>query len=222
MDLLFENADWLTPAGRLLGSLAETLPAQPRLTIVVFGSAPLQLFIDPTFLSKDVDIVGEEEVQSVAEGITLPGESGDLHFQVCDRLTFRSALGWEERAQRILRCGHTFVFPHPWDILVSKIGRLEEKDLEAFRLVIRKTGHPTAAEFSTHLQMAVDLFRPNFDEERGSDYLTQTRILWREIFGGDIDPRTEIIRPALARRQAQYDADAGDPRWKERLRNLGT
>lgn len=220
MESLFEIADWQTPAGKLLDSLANELPGEPSLTIIVFGSAPLQIFVDATFLSKDVDIVGEEAVQAIADGLTLPGESGDLHFQVCDRLTFRSALGWEERAQRIERCGHTFVFPHPWDILVSKIGRLEEKDLEAFRLVIRKTGHPTAAEFSQHLQMAVDLFRPNFDEERGSDYTTQTRILWREIFEGDIDPRIEIIRPALARRQAQYDADAGDPKWKERLRNL--
>lgn len=180
----------------------------------------LQMWVEPTFLSRDVDIVGDESIERVAESLRIADERVTLEFQVCDRLTFRSALGWEDRAQRIERCGHTFVFPHPWDILVSKIGRLEEKDLEAFRLVIRKTGHPTAAEFSTHLQMAVDLFRPNFDEERGSDYATQTRILWREIFDGDIDPRTEIIRPALARRQAQYDADAGDPKWKERLRNL--
>ncbi len=160
-------------------------------------------------------------VRGLAEKLSWPGESGDLFFQVCDRLTFRTALGWEERAHREPRRGHTFVFPHPWDILAAKIGRLEEKDLEAFRLVIRKTGGPTAGEFKRHLQLAVDLYRPNFDEERGSDYATQTQILWKEIFQASIDVRTEIIRPALARRQAQYDADAGDPRWTERLRGLG-
>jgi hypothetical protein len=144
-----------------------------------------------------------------------------LFFQVCDRLVFRTALGWEQRARKEHRGPHTFVFPHTWDILVSKVGRLEEKALEAFRLVIRKTGPPTAAEFAQHLQLAVDLYRPNFEEEQGSDYTTQTRFLWREIFQGEIDLRTEIIRPALARRQAQYDADAGVPAWKDRLRNLG-
>ena len=189
---------------------------------MVFGSAPLQLYLDATFLSKDVNIIGEGDVAAAAEGLSLPGESGDLFFQVCDRLVFRTALGWEHRARKEHRGPHTFVFPHPWDILVSKVGRLEEKDLEAFRLVIRKTGHPTAAEFAQHLQLAVDLYRPNFDEERGSDYTAQTRFLWREIFQGEIDVRTEIIRPALARRQAQYDADAGDPAWKDRLRNLGS
>lgn len=217
----FEIIDWHAPAGRLLDQLAAKLPPQPKQTIVVFGSAPLQLFVDSSFLSKDVDIVGEDVIAAAAEALSLPGESGDLYFQVCDRLVFRTALGWEERARTERRGAHDFVFPHPWDILVSKIGRLEEKDLEAFRLVIRKTGHPAAAEFARHLQLAVDLFRPNFDEENAADYTMQTRVLWREIFQADIDVRAEIIRPALARRQAQYDADAGDPAWKERLRNLG-
>ncbi len=217
----FDTPDWNAPAGQLLDQLAAKLPREPALTIIVFGSAPLQIYVDSTFLSKDVDIVGGDAVAEVAGGLSLPGESGDLFFQVCDRLVFRTALGWEGRARTERRCGHTFVFPHPWDILVAKLARLDEKDFEAFRLVIRKTGHPTAAEFAQHLQLAVDLYRPNFDEERGSDYTVQTKVLWREIFQADIDPRVEIIRPALARRQAQYDADEGDPAWKERLRNLG-
>lgn len=212
---------WNSPAGILLDQLAEALLPEPARTIVVFGSGVLQVRIEPAFLSRDVDIIGDDDIEVVAKDLRYADERVNLEFQVCDRLTFRTALGWEERAHRELRQGHTFVFPHPWDILCAKIGRLEEKDLEAFRLVIRKTGHPTAEEFKRHLQLAVDLYRPNFDEERGSDYTTQTRILWQEIFQGDIDVRTEIIRPALERRQAQYDADAGDPRWKERLRRLG-
>ena len=205
----------------MLHLLAEALPSEPRRSIVVFGSGVLQVCLEPSFLSRDVDIVGDDDIARIAESLRLVDERVDLAFQVCDRLVFRTALGWEERAHREIRLGHTFIFPHPWDILVAKLGRLEEKDLEAYRLVIRKTGHPTADEFKRHLQLAVDLYRPNFDEERGSDYTTQTRILWQEIFGGTIDVRGEIIRPALARRQAEFDADAGDPRWKERLRNLG-
>ncbi len=212
---------WASPAGNLLDQLAEALPSEPPRTVVVFGSGVLQVTLEPAFLSRDVDVIGDDEIAKAARPLRYADERVDLEFQVCDRLVFRTALGWEERAHRELRRSHTFVFPHAWDILTSKIGRLEEKDLEAFRLVIRKTGHPTAEEFKRHLQLAVDLYRPNFDEESGSDYTTQTQVLWREIFEDDIDVRTEIIRPAVARRQAEYDADAGDPRWKERLRRLG-
>ncbi len=214
-------ANWETAAGKLLDQLAEALPAAPPRRIVVFGSGVLQMLIEPKFLSHDVDVIGDEVIAKVADGLRIIDERTDLAFQVCDRLVFRTALGWEERARTEQRGAHSFVFPHPWDILVAKVGRLEEKDLEAFRLVIRKTGHPTAAEFAKHMQLAVDLFRPNFDEERGSDYLTQTQVLWDEIFHDKIDVRAEIIRPALARRQAAYDADAGDPAWKDRLKNLG-
>ncbi len=103
---------------------------------------------------------------------------------------------------------------------MSKIGRLETKDIEAFRLVIEKTGHPTADEFKSHLQLAVDLYRPQFDEEQGSDYTAKTQALWREIFGTTIDVRREIIAPALARRQSGYGAGAGDPNLKQRLKDL--
>lgn len=41
--------------------------------------------------------------------------------------------------------------------LVSKLQRLEDKDLEAFKLVIARTGHPTEEEFRKHLQKGVDL-----------------------------------------------------------------
>lgn len=216
----FETPDWNAPAGQLLDKLAAKLPPEPKLKIIVFGSAPLQILVDATFLSKDVDILGDDQVALAAQDLSVPGETGDLFFQVCDPPVFRTAAGWEIRATSERRGGHEFIFPHPWDILVAKVARLEEKDFEAFRLVIRKTGHPTAAEFSKHLQLAVDLYRPGFDEENAPDFTTQTHILWQEIFKGDIDVRAEIIRPALARRQAFYDADAGDPALKERLRHL--
>ena len=43
-------------------------------------------------------------------------------------------------------------------MLVSKLQRLEEKDLQAFKLVIARTAHPTEDEFAHHLQEAVDLY----------------------------------------------------------------
>lgn len=211
--------DWDSPAGKLLDRLASALPEEPPRTVIVFGSAPLQMLLDRNFLSQDCDVIGDEAVESAARGLSQPTSGGgDLYVQVSDALTFRTAQGWEQRALRIVRYGHTFVFPHPWDILVSKLGRLEEKDLEAFRLVIERTGHPTEEEFKTHLRLAVDLFRPQFDEEHGHDYAVQTRLLWKLVYGAEIDPRTEIIQPALERRHRQYQE--GESSLKDRLRAL--
>ncbi len=91
--------------------------------------------------------------------------------------------------------------PHPLDILVGKLDRLDAKDLAAFRRVIELTGHPTCDELKRELQNAVDLFRPSFDDESSNRYPENTRRLWRELFGAEIDLRAEIIAPALARRR---------------------
>jgi hypothetical protein len=66
------------------------------------------------------------------------------------------------------------------------------------------TGHPTAAELRRELQNAVDLFRPAFDEDAPNRYPENTRRLWRELFGTDIDIRRDIIEPAGARRRQGY------------------
>jgi hypothetical protein len=100
--------------------------------------------------------------------------------------------------------------------LIAKLNRLDEKDVEAFRVVLRKTGHPTEMELIHELQMAVDLFRPSFDDEQGHDIANNCRRLWPIIYGREIDPRVEIIAPALQKRREGY----GEPKrdYKQELR----
>ncbi|MBM3840392.1 MAG: hypothetical protein FJ398_20995 [Verrucomicrobia bacterium] len=83
--------------------------------------------------------------------------------------------------------------------------------------MMRKTGHPTQAELIHELQMAVDLFRPSFDEEQGHDIANNCRRLWPLIYGREIDPRREIIAPALQKRREGYGEPTRD--YKQALRD---
>jgi hypothetical protein len=223
MDLRVENINRHCPAGKQLDLLATLLPKQPRLDITVFGSAPLQIFLNPDFLSQDIDLYAPEEnwdylVNFVAEN-NLGQEKAKFYIQVCDPRAFRSTIDWPHRAVEVERHGHLFRFVHPWDVLVSKLQRLEDKDIAAFKLVIAKTGHPTEAEFLHHLQKAVDLYRPKFDEESArGDILLNTRELWKILWNKEIDVRAAIIRPALERSRHEYVP--ADPALKTRLANL--
>jgi hypothetical protein len=223
--MVFDPAqiDWQSAAGRLLDRFAAALPPSPRRELTVFGSAPLQLLVERTFVSADVDLLTDEAQSAELAAFVAahgwgPGRP-DLYLQVCDPLAFRSTADWPARAIAVERHGHRLRFVHPWDVLVSKLQRLEEKDLAAFRTVIAKTGHPTEEEFLRHLRKAVDLYRPRFDEEtQRGDMLQNTRRLWRELWGRDLDPRAEIIRPAVERANRAY-ADF-DPTLRARLEDL--
>lgn len=223
MDFVAGNVDWSASAAQRLDLLARTLPSSPRLDVNVFGSAPLQLFVERSFTSEDIDIFSSEEfypflLEFVEKHQWGKGQT-DFYIQVCDPYAFKSTFDWRARAIETERHGHLFRFVHPWDVLVSKVQRLEEKDLEAFKLVIAKTGHPTEEEFTRHLQKAVDLYRPKFDEETArGDMLLNTCMLWQTLWGKNIDVRAQIIRPALER--VRHDYEEGDSTLKSRLANL--
>ena len=215
---------WHTQAGQRLEEFARALPEQPKLLLTVFGSAPLQLLVEPTFVSADIDLFGEESCYDFLTGFIeqqkWTQKDTDYYIQICDSLAFKSTVDWPLRATEVTLHGHSFRIVHPWDVLVSKLQRLEEKDLNAFKLVLGKTGHPTEAEFIRHLQKAVDLYRPKFDEETArGDMLMNTRILWHELWHRDIDVRAEIIRPAILRAEREYQDF--DPTLKDRLAEIG-
>jgi hypothetical protein len=201
----------------LLKAFVATLPKERVFKVTVFGSAPLQILVDPRVLSVDVDVFSAaEELQDLVSRAGFAEGQADFYIQVSSELNFRTSPLWKDRAQSVTIDNCTFILPHPIDILIAKLNRLDEKDLEAFRVVLAKTGHPTEKELIEELQMAVDLFRPSFDEEKASDFTGNTRRLWPLIYGREIDPRAEIIVPALARRKAGYGEPTRD--YKTELR----
>jgi len=195
---------WNTPAGGVIDRLIDALPSHRTWRLIIFGSAPLQLGLDPHFLSADIDVISQDDITDFLRSAGLLKGQASIYVEPCPANTFTAAVDWQERAHTEVRRHAVLIFPHPIDILVSKVKRLEEKDLDAFRLVLQKTGHPTEDELKEALRRVVDIYRPNFDEETGTDSLTNTKILWRQIYGKGIDVRREIIARALADRRKAY------------------
>jgi hypothetical protein len=200
--------DWAVPAGQLLEKFLATLPKDRAFHFTLYGSAPLQLTVDRQLLSGDVDIFSDDDEDLSAfvaaaklDKITSPAP---LYLEPGFELSFRTSPRWRQRAKSVERGNVTLTIPHPFDILIGKLGRLDGKDLLAFERTRQLTGHPTAAELQRELQNAVDLFRPAFDEESPNQYPENTRKLWRELFHAEIDIRRDIIEPAIARRQQGY------------------
>ncbi len=200
------TVNWDTPAGRVIDRLVDALPPERTWKIILFGSSPLQLALDPTFLSADIDIIGSAEVEEFCRRAGLLKGQTPLYVEPCTASAFTVSADWLVRACEVPRRHATFVLPHPIDILVSKIKRLEEKDLNAFRLVRTKTGHPTEDELMCALRRVVDIYRPSFDEESAGDPRHNTQVLWRELFDKAIDVGQQIIAPALEERRKNYGA----------------
>jgi len=198
--------DWATPAGELLQKFLATLPANRPFHFTIYGSAPLQLTIDRQLMSGDVDLFSDddEDLSALIVAAKLDKSHGGFHLEPGFELSFRTSPRWRQRAKIVQRKNVTLTVPHPLDILISKLDRLDTKDLKAFARTIELTGHPTMDELKRELQNAVDLFRPAFEDDKPNRYPENTRRLWREIFHAEIDIRREIIEPANARRKLGY------------------
>lgn len=66
-----KHLDLQTPAALALKRLAAALPSNRQFRIVVFGSAPLQLEIEPLLLSGDVDVFSDNE--DLADYVKMAG-----------------------------------------------------------------------------------------------------------------------------------------------------
>lgn len=204
--------DWATPAGQLLQKFLAALPQDRRFHLTLYGSAPLQLTVDRQLLSGDVDLFSDddEDLSALVAAAKLDKTHGGLHLEPGFELSFRTSPRWRQRAKTVVLGNVTLTIPHPFDILIGKLDRLDPKDFKAFERILQLTGHPTAGELQRELQNAVDLFRPAFDEDSPNRYPENTRKLWRQLFGSEIDIRRDIIEPAVARRKQGYGESPPD------------
>ncbi len=198
--------DWATPAGELLQKFLASLPKNRPFHLTLYGSAPLQLTVDRQLMSGDVDLFSDddEDLSALVSAAGLDKTHGGFYLEPGYELSFRTSPRWRQRAKTIQLANVTLTIPHPFDILIGKLNRLEPKDLTAFQRTCELTGHPTEAELKWELQNAVDLFRPAFEEDSPNGYPENTQRLWQAIFGREINIRSEIIEPAIARRKSGY------------------
>jgi hypothetical protein len=167
--------------------------------ITVFGSAPLQIWVDRELLSADVDISVPEKmemIQSLVEEIGYGKGKADFYIEVVPSYVFRPGANWIQRARIITLSGVQFIIPDTLDILLAKLRRLEDKDMRAFCTVRARTGRPTETEVLNELRAVYDMFYIQMNAEK-SVLWQSTERLWTEFFGRHIDVPKEIHAPVF-------------------------
>lgn len=129
------DLDWGTPGAELLRQVAGVLSKG-------LGQGPLQMGVSKAIMSGDLDIASDEGIEGLLKDAGLTKGLSSPYVEVCPLGTFRTAPDWRMRAHSERLDSLEILFPHPIDILVSKISRGEEKDFEAFEEVIARTGIP--------------------------------------------------------------------------------
>lgn len=112
--------------------------------IIVFGSAALALWLRNPPASRDIDLL----CYPPEKGEILTAMMGELSWyhdkhgvfvEVWAPETFAAPEGWRERARLVTHqdLPHVrLIVPHPHDVLISKLERMESKDREHARSVL--------------------------------------------------------------------------------------
>lgn len=226
---------WDTVAGQVLDSFfAGVQAALPdyRQPLTIFGSAPIQLCLDESFTSADVDIMvltDSTPLRQIAKALGI-GRSGTLRpaygVQICPPQLFRPTPHYLQRARVEVRHGLTVIIPHLSDILIAKLHRartpdqegLVPKDLRAFQRVRELCdGHPTEADMLADLIACEPSFRLPLDGSVNA-FRLNAQALFLSVYGRPLDVQREIVTPALAAASVMQ-ADA-EPWVAEQLAKL--
>lgn len=214
--------DWNTPAGQALERLTAAVRQRGGVftePLLVFGSAPLQIFLDPAFLSADVDVTVSRqlaELQLLVEAAGLGKGRAPFYVEAVPRYVFRPGPDWGMRAVRHRLNGVELVFPAPLDLLVAKLHRLDEKDMRAFELVRQKTGQPDESALVEELRQCHEKFLPRSSGAK-SDFHRNVERLWLRLFSHPADVNGDILQPVLAALRAAGESED----YLSVLRSLG-
>lgn len=112
--------------------------------LVVFGSAALALWLRDPPASRDIDLLCEpaekgEILTAMMGELSWYHEKHGVFVEVWASETFAAPHGWRERARLVSHQDYPRVrllVPHPHDVLVSKLERLESKDREHVRRIL--------------------------------------------------------------------------------------
>lgn len=83
-----------------------------------------------SFLSNDVDVITDPEFTSLFAKARLLKGQRSYYLEPCDAGTFTVAPDWTGRAYTHQESNVTVLFPHPIDILTSKINGWKKRTLE--------------------------------------------------------------------------------------------
>jgi hypothetical protein len=91
--------------GPAIGKILAQLPKDLPFHFTIYGSAPLQLTLDPTFLSADVDLFSEDEMDLTAliSASNLDKTQTAPYLEAGYELSFRTTPRWRRRAITVLR-----------------------------------------------------------------------------------------------------------------------
>jgi len=225
MSTLSPSPRWDTLAGRVLDAFFTAVHEQmPEydLPLTIFGSAPIQLCLDASFTSADVDIMvlgGDARLREIAAQAGV-GRSGSLRpafgVQICPAPLFKPTPHYLQRAHVETRHGLKIVVPHLRDILIGKMHRsrfegqtgLVSKDLRAFQRVRELCGgHPTLDEFLEDLAAMEPSFRPPLNGSLNSFRFNVEDAL-TSVYQHALDIQRDILIPA-ARVQPPVSPAAG-------------
>ncbi len=226
MNTLSPLPNWDSLAGRVLdaffAAVHEQMPGYD-LPLTVFGSAPIQLCLDASFTSADVDIMvlgGDVALREIATQAGV-GRSGSLRpaygVQICPPQLFKPTPHYLQRAHVETRHGLKIIVPHLRDILIGKLHRsrhedqtgLVPKDLRAFQRVRELCGgHPTLTEFLEDLVSLESSFRPPLDGSINS-FRFNVEDAFVSVYRHTFDLQNDILIPAASGSQPPVSAPTG-------------
>lgn len=112
--------------------------------LVVFGSGALAFWLKAAPRSRDVDLWCDppdrgEVVESLMGELSWYHDRHGVYVEVWGPETFAAPAGWRSRARRLTSEAApevALLVPHPHDVLLAKLERLDEADLDHARKIL--------------------------------------------------------------------------------------